>query len=101
MYLFQILLPPADNSGRPFPKQEFDRLKEELAQQFAGVTAFLQAPAEGLWRQGDQCSNDEIVIFEVMAEDNDLPAWRIRRADLERRFPQDEVIIRYSSIGVV
>ncbi|MER9868529.1 hypothetical protein NKJ35_15260 [Mesorhizobium sp. M0136] len=38
------------HSGRPFPKQEFDRLKEELALPFAGVTAFLQAPAEGLWR---------------------------------------------------
>ncbi|WP_376706041.1 hypothetical protein RQ479_29635 [Mesorhizobium sp. ISC25] len=101
MFLFQILLPRADNSGRPFPKQEFDRIKEELAQQFAGVTAFLQAPAEGLWRQGGECSNDEIVIFEVMTEEIDLRAWRTRRADLERRFRQDEVIIRYSSIGVV
>ncbi|MER9546926.1 hypothetical protein NKI72_33920 [Mesorhizobium sp. M0437] len=50
--------------------------------------------------QGDQCSNDEIVIFEV-TEEIDLRAWRTRRADLERRFRQDEVIIRYSSIGVV
>ncbi|WP_353032925.1 hypothetical protein [Mesorhizobium sp. M0968] len=69
--------------------------------QTGGVTAFLQAPAEGVWRQGDQCSNDEIVIFEVMTEEIDLRALRTRRADLERRFRQHEVIIRYSSIGVV
>ena len=66
MHLVQILLPRADNSGKPFPKQDFELLKEELARQFDGVTAYLQAPAEGLWRQGQKSSDDDIVIFEVM-----------------------------------
>jgi len=52
MYLVQILLPRADNSGNPFQRQEYDEVKEELAHAFEGVTAYLRAPAEGLWKQG-------------------------------------------------
>jgi hypothetical protein len=101
MHLVQILLPRADNQGRPFEREDFDRVKEELATQFDGVTAYLQAPAEGLWRQGADSDIDEIVIFEVMAEEVDLSDWRARRSELERRFRQDKVIIRYMSVAVV
>ena len=101
MHLFQILLPRADNAGTPFPKQEFDRLKKELARRFDGVTAYLQTPAEGLWRQGERSRDDDIVIFEVMTEAIDIRSWRRLRAKLERRFRQEEVIIRYMSIELV
>ena len=101
MYLFQILLPRTDNNGQPFVREVYDEVKEELASRFHGVTAYLQAPAEGLWRQGAQSGNDDIVIFEVMTEEIDLPDWRNRRADLERRFRQDKVIIRYSTVSLV
>jgi hypothetical protein len=101
MHLFQILLPRADNDGRPFAREEFDRVKEELAASFEGVTAYLQAPAEGLWKQDGESNNDDIVIFEVMTEQVDLPDWRNRRAELERRFLQDRIIIRYMSIALV
>jgi len=102
MHLLQILLPRADNQGRPFPREEFDRVKEELAEDFEGVTAFIQAPAEGLWKQqGGHSQNDDIIIFEVMTDRVDLPDWRRRRAELERRFQQDRIIIRYMSMAVV
>ena len=101
MHLFQILLPLTDNTGQPFVREDFDNVKEELASRFQGVTAYLQAPAEGLWRKGATSSNDDVVIFEVMTEEIDLPDWRNRRADLERRFRQDRVIIRYSTISLV
>lgn len=101
MHFFQILLPSADNNGQPFAREEFDRVKEELASRFDGVTAYLQAPAEGVWRKGRQSSHDEIVIFEVMTEEIDLPEWRRRRAELERRFRQDKVIIRYMPMALV
>ena len=55
MHLVQILLPRADYSGRPFREQEFDKVKEELAREFDGVTAYLQAPAEGLLEAGAKC----------------------------------------------
>lgn len=101
MHLFQILLPRADNAGQPFAREDFDRVKEELAADFEGVTAYLQAPAEGLWREGGQTDNDDIVIFEVMAEEIDLQDWRRRRTELERRFRQDKVIIRYMPMALV
>ncbi|WP_245316455.1 KTSC domain-containing protein [Mesorhizobium wenxiniae] len=49
-HLVHILLPSADNTGRPFGREDFDRVKEDLASCFEGVTAYLQAPAEGQWR---------------------------------------------------
>ncbi|RUU08296.1 hypothetical protein EOD10_28970 [Mesorhizobium sp. M7A.T.Ca.TU.009.01.3.2] len=101
MHLFQILLPRADNDGRPFEREAFDRVKEELAARFDGVTAYLQAPAEGLWRKGADSAIDEIVIFEVMAEEADLSDWCARRSELERRFRQDRVIIRYMPMALV
>ncbi len=101
MHLFQILLPRADNTGRPFDRQEFDRVKEELAADFEGVTAYLQAPAEGLWRESGQTDNDDIVMFEVMAQEIDLQDWQRRRTELERRFRQDKVIIRYMPMALV
>ena len=101
MHLFQILLPRTDNTGRPFGREEFDTVKKDLAADFEGVTAYLQAPAEGLWREGGQTDNDDIVIFEVMAEEIDLEDWRRRRTELERRFRQDKVIIRYMPLALV
>ena len=101
MHLFQILLPRAGNAGQPFTREDFDRVKEELASRFEGVTAYLQAPAEGLWRQGAQSGGDDIVIFEVMAREIDLPEWRSRRAELEKRFRQDKVVIRYMKMALV
>ena len=93
--------PLTDKAGQPFARKDFDRVKEELASRFEGVTAYLQAPAEGLWRQGAQSDSDEIVIFEVMTEEVDLADWLERRAALERRFRQDKVIIRYMPMALV
>lgn len=95
MHLVQILLPRSDNAGEPFANEDFDCVKEELANTFEGVTAYFRAPAEGVWRQGKESGLDEIVIFEVMTEEVDLRDWRRRRAELERLFRQDMVIIRY------
>ncbi|MBZ9887296.1 hypothetical protein LB559_04970 [Mesorhizobium sp. BR1-1-3] len=101
MHLVQILLPRSDNAGEPFAKEDFDRVKDELANTFNGVTAYFRTPAEGVWREGKESDMDEIVIFEVMTEEVDLPDWRRRRAELERRFRQDEIIIRYLPIALV
>ncbi|TGQ04887.1 MULTISPECIES: hypothetical protein [unclassified Mesorhizobium] len=98
MYLVQILLPRSDNQGQPFPGREFDRLKEELAARFEGVTAYLQAPAQGLWKDGGETESDEIVVFEVMTPTVDISDWQRRRGDLERRFRQDKIVVRYSKI---
>lgn len=101
MQLVQILLPRADNAGRPFRREEYDHAKEDLARRFDGVTAYLQLPAEGLWRQGAEAANDEIVIFEVMVELVDREYWRTGHSRLEGMFRQDKIVIRYLPMELV
>jgi hypothetical protein len=95
MYLVQILLPLYDNDGHTFEPVDFVQLRSELADRFGGVTAYMRAPARGVWR-GDTgaTTRDDIVIFEVMTETLDRVWWTGFRKDLERRFRQESVIVR-------
>ncbi len=52
MHLVQILLPLADNRGRPFPAAMLGDVRRELTERFGGLTAFTRAPAEGFWEGG-------------------------------------------------
>ena len=101
MYLIQILLPRSDNDGARFPREEFDRLKEELTARLHGVTAYLQSPAEGLWREGTATDSDDIVVLEVMVPEVDVADWKDRRSDLEHRFRQDTVVILYLQMTLI
>ena len=95
MHLVEILLPLYDNDGRAFGAVEFDRVRDELAEEFGGVTAFRRAPAEGLWKdEGGEVARDRVVVFEVMAAELDRAWWASYRADLERRFRQDKIVAR-------
>jgi len=95
MQLIQLLLPVADNQGVPFPRETFLAVRDELTGRFGGLTAFTQAPAEGLWRdEDDRVAYDAIVIFEVMAEELDRGYWSAYRRYLEATFRQDRIIIR-------
>jgi hypothetical protein len=95
MHIIEILLPLSDNEGEPFDRAEYARVREELVEHFGGLTAFTRSPAEGLWQEGGgHRSRDEIVIFEVMADWLDRSWWRTYRAELEKRFRQDEIVIR-------
>ena len=94
MFLVQLFLPLFDNEGRRFGAAEFDRVRDELAGRFGGVTAFRRSPAEGVWREGGAESHDRLFIFEVMAGDLDRGWWRDYRAELERRFRQEKMVVR-------
>ena len=95
MYLIQLLLPLYDNDGQPFGRDHFDGVRNELAREFGGVTAFRRSPAEGVWVQPEGgVSRDEVVIFEVMAERLERGWWSRYRRGLEERFRQDRVVIR-------
>ena len=97
MYLVEFLIPTFDNEGRHFPTQEFDRIRRELTDRFGGVTAFLRSPAVGLWTdEGGQIRRDELAIFEVMTDALDREWWRDYREQLERRFRQQEIVVRAS-----
>ena len=95
MYLIQMLLPVRDNEGNAFPRAELDRVRQELTERFGGATAYLRAPAAGLWKdeEGD-VAPDDVVIVEAMAAHLEREWWRLYREELERRFRQEEIVIR-------
>jgi hypothetical protein len=97
VHLVQLLLPLTDNDGRPFPQAHYSAVREELAGRFGGLTAYSRAPAEGLWSgdgDGGRPARDDIVVYEVMVDALDRAWWAGFRADLERRFAQDEIVVR-------
>jgi hypothetical protein len=98
MHLIEILLPLADNSGRPFPDDMFGQVRDVLTAKFGGLTAFSRAPARGLSRDGAKTVHDDILVFEVMADDLDRAWWEQYRVHLERHFAQDEVMVRSSTV---
>jgi hypothetical protein len=94
MYLIEILLPVSDKEGRPFAAGLYRNLRDELTERYGGVTAFTRAPAEGETKAGSGNVHDDIVVFEVMADEIERGWWRQYRERLERAFEQDEIVVR-------
>lgn len=101
MYLIQVLLPLYDNEGRSFGEDLYGGVRSELTERFGGLTAYSRAPAQGLWKDEGKTHRDDIVVFEVMAAGLDSGWWTNYRADLERRFRQDTIVIRAQPIQVL
>lgn len=96
MYLIQILIPVYDNEGRRFPRGSFEAVRDELTERFGGLTAFVQSPALGLWKdaQSGATARDDMVLFEVMADTLEREWWADYRRKLEEVFRQDEIVVR-------
>ncbi|HYF58058.1 MAG TPA: hypothetical protein VEA81_03785 [Burkholderiaceae bacterium] len=96
MYLVHILLPWQPDGDQAMQQQRFARERDELVRRFGGVTAYSRAPAKGLWRDDESgvVVPDDIVVLEVMTPTLDESWWADHRADLERRFEQDEIVVR-------
>lgn len=95
MHLIQILLPIHDNAQQSFSAEEYLRVRKELTGHFGGLTVYTRAPAEGMWKLNENhTSEEDIVIFEVMASHLDTAWWARYRHELEARFRQDVIMIR-------
>ena len=101
MHLIQILLPLYDNGGAPFGAEHFRPVREELSNRFGGLTAFTRAPAEGLWDDDGKRHHDDVVVYEVMADELDREWWRAYRATLEKAFRQDVILMRAQAIELL
>lgn len=102
MHLVQILLPLYDNSGMPFPRNEYTRVRDTLAEKFGGITTYVRSPAEGIWKETPTMTvRDDIVIYEVMTEVLDRDWWRDYRKKLAGRFRQDMLIVRVSEVEIL
>jgi hypothetical protein len=102
MELIQIFLPLRNNEGEPFPFRKFEQVQERLIKEFGGVTAFLNSPAEGVWRESrTNFVKDNVVTFEVMSESLDRGWWRDYKEELEKSFRQEEIVIRKMQIEIL
>jgi len=94
-HLVQLLLPLEHPDGGRFPAALYREVTRELTDRFGGVTAYNRAPASGLWEEGSgHTEHDDIVIYEVMVDSLDRAWWAAYRGALERRFEQDELVVR-------
>lgn len=96
MFLIQLLLPLTDNQGVPFAREDFDRVRGELIDRFGGVTAFLQSPARGVWKNeaDGRTDKDQLVLVEVMTQELNQAWWHAYRKELETRFRQESIVVR-------
>jgi hypothetical protein len=94
VHLVQLLLPVYDNEGHAMPRELYDTVRRELVDRFGGLTAYTRAPASGLWADGGEVDKDDIVVYEVMVDALDRAWWAGYRKVLERRFAQDELMVR-------
>lgn len=101
MHAVEIFLPVNDNEGNRFGAGLFGQIRRELVDRFGGLTAFTQSPAEGLWEDEGEVTRDEIVIFEVMADELDLPWWCDYRRKLEKMLAQEAIVIRAREVQLL
>lgn len=92
MHLIQILLPITVDD--PDGGKTLGNVRDTLAERFGGVTLYRNAPAEGLWKDEGAMEVDTIVVAEVMTEHLDREWWAGYRREMERRFKQDEIVVR-------
>lgn len=102
MHLVQLLLPLYDPAGARFPHAQYEAVRAELTKRFGGVTAYLRAPAEGLWQEPDGgVERDDVVIHEVMVDELDRGWWAAYRERLRVSFAQEALVVRASSIELL
>ena len=101
MRLARFYLPLQENAGNPFPAQMFRAVEGELSARFGGVTAHLQSPASGIWRDGGEVHADDVVIFEVLVRDWDRGWWTAYRDRLARMFRQKSILILLQQVEMV
>lgn len=110
MYLIQLLLPLYANDGQAFEARLYTGLRSELVQRFGGLTMYVRAPARGLWQQGSapgdsaaraKIDTDELLIYEVMADELDEQWWSACRRDLEQQFRQQSLVVRAHEIRLL
>ena len=102
MHRIEIFLPLNLNDGAPQPAELFRRVREQLVDQFGGVTAFSRNPAIGISLQEDnERSEDDIIIYEVIVEPVDRAWWRSYKRLLELLFQQEEILIRICAVDLV
>ncbi|GEP40942.1 hypothetical protein [Brevifollis gellanilyticus] len=93
-HLVQILLPLFDNQHEPLPGELHEQVKAKLTHEFGGVTAYVQAPAEGRWKDAGDETRDEMVMYEAVVDELDPAWWAQYRIVLMSHFQQKDIMVR-------
>ncbi|HEX8547018.1 MAG TPA: hypothetical protein VF691_08670 [Cytophagaceae bacterium] len=102
MQQIQILLPIYNNEGESFQSDLYSDIKGELVEKFGGLTAYSRSPAKGLWKENEaKLVQDDIVIYEIMADQIDQAFWKGYKEKLKKLFEQDEIVIRATEITLI
>jgi hypothetical protein len=95
MHLVQLLLPLITSAGTRVGEAAFAAVRRELTEKFGGVTAYMRAPAVGLWTdENGHVARDEVIMVEVVVDELDRPWWISYRETLAGRFGQEVVHAR-------
>jgi hypothetical protein len=100
--LIQIFLPLSDNDGKRFAGNWYMSISHELNDRFNGVTIYQRTPVTGLWKKEEENTlKDELIIYEVIADQMDLDFWKPFRKQLEQQFKQEHILIRSYPIQII
>ena len=95
MVLIQLLLPVNSSQRDDGGREAFALTRRELTDRFGGMTAYLRAPAMGVWTSPDGDSEqDDVVMVEIITDRFDRAWWREYARTLERRFDQEVIHVR-------
>jgi hypothetical protein len=102
MYLMQILLPLTSPRGEKFPRAHYEHTEKQLISHFKGFTAYPRAPASGLWKNADATlERDDLIVYEVLAQQSDAEWWAAFRKSLETLFEQDTILIMSHEVTIM
>ena len=96
MVLIQLLLPTALPNAEPTEAMAALAVTHsELAERFAGLTAYVRSPARGVWTAPDgRTEHDDVAMVEVVTEHFDRDWWSSYVARLAERFRQQTMHVR-------
>ncbi len=99
---YELYVPLHHNDGRLIEAERLDHLKQQLVNEFGGLTHFPQEN-EGLWKVGHHTFRDQIIILRVIADDDaraDHFFARIKE-ELKNELEQQDVLIVRKEICAV
>ena len=95
-YVVEIFLPLDRGDASQVTLGKFEQILSALTNRFGGATAFMRAPATGLWKSRGEVEQDRIVIVEVLVEQLSHEWWYQFRQQVEADFMQQHILIRAS-----
>jgi hypothetical protein len=99
-YRFEVLIPLADNEGRPFAWSKIERVSSAFLARFEGCRPQPLAPFLGMWMHHGAVYREGLLLFTVDAPRSDESlAWMVRYKErLKRLFDQIDIYLAVTEL---